>query len=220
MAKRITFHWTAGNYEPNSLDKSDYHFLVAYNAQSGVAEVRKQHPTDQRLPHTYRQNTDNIGISMCAMHLASTGNYGKQPITPLQVEAAAFVASQVALVKGIELSAIRTHAEYAMDDGYFLGNERGNDRWGDPVDGQTRWDVILQASKKKPTELQAVAKASADQLRERVQAYQARYGNPDIAFAQIAKMGPIYRVQVKGIEARQTDESFQRIGDVLSPFLI
>ncbi|MBS2037291.1 N-acetylmuramoyl-L-alanine amidase [bacterium] len=220
MSQRITFHWTAGNYLPNSLDKSDYHYLVAYDSQAGVAEVRKQHPTDQRLAHTYRRNTDNIGISMCAMIEASTNDYGAQPITALQVEAAAFVASQIALVKGVDLSLVRTHAEYAMDDGYFLDNADGVDVWGDPVRGDVRWDVILQASNGSAQELRAVAKASAEQLRERVSAYQAQFSDFDAAFAQVIKMGPIYRVRETGIEARQSDESFLRIGDVVRPFLI
>ena len=220
MAKRITFHWTAGNYEPNSDDKSDYHYLVAYNPQSKVAEVRKQHPTAQLLPHTYKQNTDNIGISMCAMLSATPANYGKQPITPLQVEAAAFVASQVAIAKGVALAKIRTHAEYAMDDAYFLGNEKGKDRYGFLVKGDTRWDVILKASTKNAQQLRAEATASADQLRARVEAYMGQFPNFDSAFAQVAKMGPIYRVSKSGIEARQPDETFQHIGNIISPFLI
>ena len=114
-----------------------YHFCV-----SGAEDVRVHHTHDLRdnmrdvrldpslpyAPHTSRRNSWSIGLSVAAMQDATPFDFGPCPVTMPQLDALCEVAAKLAAFYGIEVAAIRTHAEAALEDGYF-GHGPGHKRW-------------------------------------------------------------------------------------------
>jgi len=133
----ISLHWTAGGYMPNYIDLRHYHGGVETENQ-GVVQYRKWNDYNLDIPHTWRRNGELIGLTICGMVNAHTRDFGKQPIIPQQVEELCLAAAEVAELKNIPVTMIRTHAEWAIIDGYGPGS-------GDP---ETRWDLsILEPGK-------------------------------------------------------------------------
>ena len=142
-----------------------YHFVL-----SGPADVLVHHTHDLRanmrdvrldpsLPyaaHTARRNSWSIGLSIAAMRDATPSDFGPYPITEPQLDALCRVAATLAAFYGIDVAQVRTHAEAALDDGYFgAGGE------------SSRWDIARLHSATEPLRPDE-ATATGDWFRNRV----------------------------------------------------
>jgi N-acetyl-anhydromuramyl-L-alanine amidase AmpD len=89
---------------------------------------------------------------------ALPSDFGPYPLVAAQIDALCVVARTLADAYGIPLDAIRTHAEAALEDGYF----------GDDGD-ETRWDIARFAARAEPLE-EREATLTGDALRTRIAA--------------------------------------------------
>ena len=128
--KHIYLHWTAGRYDQFF---DDYHLNI-----DGEGKVyRTCSSLDELKAHTYRRNTGAIGITLCCALDASwqgeVPDLGSCPPTTLQLVALAKVVAVLCVGLGLALddSAVMTHAEAALVDGYGAGSG----------DSETRWDL-------------------------------------------------------------------------------
>lgn len=129
MKKGISLHWTAGLYRANEREKSLYHGGV--EVVDGFAVFDKWNNYYLSPGHTHGRNTDLIGLTICGMANATEAKWGNYPITKGQIEALCLAAAEIATLKKIPYMKIKTHAEYAILDGYGIHS-------GDP---ETRWDL-------------------------------------------------------------------------------
>ena len=117
---KITIHWTAGTYQPNTTDLEHYHFLID---GEGKRHNGKFKPEDNEncndgkyAAHTGGGNTGAIGVSMCAMagfnSAASCGNY---PITPVQLEACFKLCAELCKKYNIPVENVWTHYEFGIN---------------------------------------------------------------------------------------------------------
>lgn len=124
---KVYLHWTAGGY--NAVF-NDYHACIrgdgeVYFMTDNLAEVKN---------HTWKRNTNAIGISLCCAYNAQFPNkFGEYPPTNEQIET---MAEMIAIIsKELDIPIykgnIMTHAEAALIDGYGAYS-------GDP---ETRWDL-------------------------------------------------------------------------------
>jgi N-acetyl-anhydromuramyl-L-alanine amidase AmpD len=155
----IYLHWTGGDYEETF---AAYHFCIAgvgaprvvatHDLQANMRDVRAG---GAYAAHTHGRNSFAAGIALCAMRGAEPHDFGAWPVRDEQVELACALAARLCERYGIALEAVRTHAEAAVEDGYF----------GCAQD--ERWDVArLQPS---PGPLVAAdALATAAEFRRRV----------------------------------------------------
>jgi hypothetical protein len=132
--RSISLHWTAHRYDEVF---PAYHFCI-----SGADDVLVHHTHDLRenmrdvrldpslpyAPHTSCRNSWSIGLSVAAMQDATPSDFGPCPVTMSQLDALCEVAAMLAAFYGIDGAAIRTHAEAALEDGYF-GHGPGHKRW-------------------------------------------------------------------------------------------
>ncbi len=160
--RAISLHWTAGDYETVY---PAYHFCV-----TGPADPRVHHThdlranmrdvrTDPALPyaaHTRGRNSWSIGLSAAAMRDATPSDFGACPLSEPQLDALCRVAARLARFYAIDPAAIRTHAEAALDDGYFGAG-------GDEV----RWDIARLRPSPAPLEPRE-ATATGDWFRDRI----------------------------------------------------
>ena len=160
--RSLSLHWTGDDYERVF---PSYHFCLA-----GFHDVRVHHTHDLRAnmrdvrldpaapyaAHTAGRNAWSLGLAVAAMRDATPSDFGAYPLTGEQLEALCVVAARLAAFYGIPLGAIRTHAEAALDDGYFGAGSDG-----------ARWDIArLEPS---PRALEpAEATATGDALRHRI----------------------------------------------------
>jgi hypothetical protein len=159
--RSIFLHWTGGDY---TTVHSAYHFCL-----SGTEEILVHHTHDLRdnmrnvrldpsspyAAHTAGRNSWSIGLSIAAMREATPADFGPFPVTAAQIDALCRVAARLARFYEIDVAAIRTHAEAALEDGYF----------GDGDD--ERWDIARlrpSAEPLVPDEAQAVGEL----FRERI----------------------------------------------------
>jgi N-acetylmuramoyl-L-alanine amidase len=134
--RAIWLHWTAHDYA--SVFPA-YHFCLAgagdvfvhhtHDLRENMRDVRLD-PDAPYAAHTRGRNSWAIGISIAAMQDARPDDFGACPLTEPQLDAMCFVAAVLARFYGIDPAAIRTHAEAAVDDGYFGA---GSD--------ELRWDI-------------------------------------------------------------------------------
>jgi hypothetical protein len=140
--RSIALHWTAGDY---TTVFPAYHFclqgaddvrvVATHDPRANMRDVRGAEPGPYAA-HVAGRNSWSLGIAVCAMGGATPADFGRWPITGAQVDALARVAHVVAAAYGVPLAAIRTHAESAVDDGYFGAG-----------DDDQRWDIArLEAS--------------------------------------------------------------------------
>ena len=128
--KHIYLHWTAGRYDQFF---DDYHL----NIDGSGRVFRTCSSLDQIKAHTYKRNTGAIGITLCCALDASwqgeVPDLGNYPPTTLQLVALAKVVAVLCAGLGLALddSAVMTHAEAALVDGYGAGSG----------DSETRWDL-------------------------------------------------------------------------------
>ncbi len=78
--------------------------------------------------HTQGRNSFAAGLAVCAMRSATPSDFGFYPLRTEQVAALCAVAATLVRFYGIALDAVRTHAEAALEDGYF-GAESDDVRW-------------------------------------------------------------------------------------------
>jgi N-acetyl-anhydromuramyl-L-alanine amidase AmpD len=158
----IYLHWTGGGYG----DVFDaYHFCITAD-DAGRAQVVATHDLRANMrdvraggdyaAHTLGRNSFAIGIAICAMRDATPHDFGVAPMHERQIDAACALAARLCATYAIALGSVRTHAEAALDDGYFgCGEER-------------RWDIARLVPEPGPLRpLEAIS--TGDALRARVE---------------------------------------------------
>lgn len=155
-------HWTAGDYV--TLFPA-YHFCLRGAADVEVAATHdlRANMRDLRVAgsaayaaHTQGRNSFTAGIAICAMRDATPRDFGDYPLTAAQIEALCTVSAALVRFYRIALDAVRTHAEAALDDGYFGAS-------GDEV----RWDIARLEPSTAPL-LAGEAITVGDRLRRRI----------------------------------------------------
>ncbi len=162
--RSIALHWTAGDYETVF---PAYHLCLRGAADVAVVATHdlranmRDVAADGRAPyaaHVAGRNSWTIGIAICAMGGATPSDFGRWPLTRAQLDALAVVARTLADAYAIPLAAIRTHAEAALEDGYFGAG-----------DDDCRWDIARLAPSAAPLAPHE-ATATGNFLRQRIAA--------------------------------------------------
>jgi hypothetical protein len=159
--RAVLLHWTAGDY---ATIFPAYHFCLSgerdvvvtatHDLRANMRDVRDA--PDAYAAHTLGRNSYAAGIAVCAMHAASPRDFGSYPLTPDQIEALCVVAAALVRFYGIALHEVRTHAEAALEDGYFgAGGE------------DVRWDIARLHPAAQPLR-PAEALEVGDRLRRRI----------------------------------------------------
>ena len=166
--RSISLHWTAHDYA--SVFPA-YHFCISrpddvlvhhtHDLRENMRDVRLD-PSLPYAPHTRGRNAWSIGLSVAAMEGSTPSDFGRYPLTEPQLDALCRVAATLAAFYAIDVAAIRTHAEAALDDGYFGA---GSDAM--------RWDIARLRPSPAPL-VPADATAAGDWFRERIDALIAR----------------------------------------------
>jgi hypothetical protein len=162
--RAIYLHWTAHGYDEVF---PAYHFCIArpddvvvhhtHDLRENMRDVR----LDPELPyaaHTGGRNSRALGISIAAMRDSTPHDFGPNPLTIPQLDGMCRVAARLAAFYGVEVAAIRTHAEAALADGYFGAGP-----------GHQRWDIARLRPSPAPLE-PAEATRAGDWFRERIAA--------------------------------------------------
>jgi hypothetical protein len=160
--RSIWLHWTAGDY---ATVYPAYHYCVSgardplvhhtHDLRANMRDVRAE-PSLPYAAHTRGRNSWALGLAVAAMRDATPADFGACPLSEPQVEALCRVAAVLARFYAIAPGAIRTHAEAALDDGYFGAG-------GDEV----RWDIARLRPAPAPL-APAEASATGDWLRTRI----------------------------------------------------
>jgi hypothetical protein len=166
MLRTVYLHWTAGDYTQTY---DAYHFCIAL--RDGVPVVVETRPVeanarDVREPgepyaaHVVGRNSFAIGVAVCAMRDATPSDFGAYPLRDDMLDAACALVARVCARYRIPIDAehVRTHAEAAVDDGYFGAGE------------EQRWDIARLAPDARPL-APADARAVGDALRQRVRGF-------------------------------------------------
>jgi N-acetylmuramoyl-L-alanine amidase len=160
--RSISLHWTAHDYEAVF---PAYHFCLRGVSDIVVAQTHDLRANMRDLrsdssagyaAHTRGRNSYAAGIALCAMRGATPFDFGRFPLTAGQVEALCAVAAALARFYAIAPSDVRTHAEAALDDGYFGA---GSD--------DVRWDIARLEPSGQPLH-SGEALAVGDILRRRI----------------------------------------------------
>lgn len=157
--RTISLHWTAGDYQAVY---PAYHFCLrgpddvvvvqTHDLRANMRDLRGA-ADGSYAAHTAGRNSWSIGIAVCAMAGARPSDFGPYPLVRAQIDALCAVAATLAGVYGIPLASIRTHAEAALEDGYFGAA-------GDEL----RWDIARLEPHPEPL-AEAEARAAGDVLR-------------------------------------------------------
>jgi hypothetical protein len=120
----IVWHWTAGGWYPNDIDRAHYHFMVDKDGgKEGVHEGRfkpeanarnlGQVPTGQYAAHCGGGNSYAIGLALCGMAgYSSRANVGKYPLTRKQFEAACEKTAELCIEYEITPSPMTVYTHY------------------------------------------------------------------------------------------------------------
>jgi hypothetical protein len=159
----IALHWTAGDYDRIF---SAYHVclrgahdvevVVTHDLRANMRDLRRE-PDEPYAAHVAGRNSFLAGIAICAMEGATPHDFGRWPLTPMQLDALVVVARELATAYALPVDTIRTHAEFACDDGYF---GCGDDE---------RWDIARLEPSDAPLAREE-ARAVGDVLRARIAA--------------------------------------------------
>ena len=162
--RSISLHWTAGDYEAVF---PAYHFCLrgvseievvqTHDLRANMRDLRAD-PSEPYAAHTLGRNSWSIGIAVCGMGGARPSDFGSYPLTAAQIDALCVVARGLADAYAIPLAAIRTHAEAALEDGYFGAG-----------DDDLRWDIARLEARAEPLE-EREAVLTGDVLRARIAA--------------------------------------------------
>jgi hypothetical protein len=166
--RSIRLHWTAHGYDDVF---AAYHFCLSrpddvlvhhtHDLRDNMRDAR----LDPALPyaaHTAGRNSWAIGLAVAAMQDASPHDFGPCPVTAPQLDALCAVAATLAAFYGIEPAAVRTHAEAALEDGYFGAG--GAD---------LRWDIARLQPSPEPLDPSEAAR-TGDWFRQRIAGMIAR----------------------------------------------
>jgi hypothetical protein len=134
--RAIYLHWTAGDYVTTY---PAYHFCVGLDG-AGAALVTETHDLRANMrdvrggnapyaAHTAGRNSFAIGIAVCGMRDATPHDFGAFPLRDDLVGLACETAARLCATYAIPVVAahVRTHAEAALDDGYF--GSGADERW-------------------------------------------------------------------------------------------
>jgi hypothetical protein len=162
--RSISLHWTAHDYEAVF---PAYHFCLrgvsdvmvvqTHDLRANMRDLRRD-PSRPYAAHTLGRNSWSIGLAVCGMAGAEPVDFGRYPLAPAQIDALCVVARTLADAYRIPLAAIRTHAEAALEDGYFGA---GSD--------ESRWDIARLEPRPQPLEARE-AIATGNELRARIAA--------------------------------------------------
>ena len=162
--RAISLHWTAHGYDEGF---PAYHFCITrpddvlvhhtHDLRENMRDVRLA-PEQPYAPHTRGRNAWSIGLSIAAMRDATPSDFGTCPLTAAQLEGLCEVAATLAAFYGIAPAAIRTHAEAALEDGYFGA---GSD--------ELRWDIARLRPSPEPLRPEEATR-TGDWFRERIAA--------------------------------------------------
>jgi hypothetical protein len=161
--RAIWLHWTGGDYAAvfptYHLCLSGARDVIVHQTHDLRANMRDVRVASDRpyAAHTEGRNSWAIGIAICGMLGATPEDFGDCPLTEPQLAALGTVCARVADGYGIALAEIRTHAEAALEDGYF------------GAAGERRWDIARLAPAPAPLD-PAEARAAGDILRARIAA--------------------------------------------------
>jgi len=161
----VYLHWTAGDYA-TSYDA--YHFCIARDAADRPV-LRATHDLRENMrdvrrggayaAHTAGRNSHAIGVAICGMARATPSDFGAYPLREDQIELACATVADLCRAYGIGIDpgSVRTHAEAAVEDGYF----------GDGAD--QRWDIARLVPSPEPLHPREAA-GTGDVLRARIAA--------------------------------------------------
>jgi hypothetical protein len=157
-------HWTGDDYEKVF---PSYHFCITgfqdtwvhhtHDLRANMRDVRLA-PDEPYAAHTFGRNSWSLGLAVAGMRGATPADFGPYPISAAQLEALCSVAARLAAFYAVPIGAIRTHAEAALDDGYFGAG-------GD----ESRWDIARFTPSPRPL-VPADATTAGDALRRRIAA--------------------------------------------------
>ncbi len=161
-------HWTGGDYEETF---AAYHYCialrdgvpVAIETHDPAANARDVRACDGAYAaHVADRNSHALGVAVCGMRDATPQDFGTFALRDDMLEAACALVARLCGAHGIPIDAahVRTHAEAALDDGYFGSGQ------------QERWDIARVRPGPGPLDSRE-ARDTAEYLRERVRAYAA-----------------------------------------------
>lgn len=107
----VTEHWTAGPY---GVGFHDYQILIA----DSYILVSTDFLNYAKHQHTWRRNSQNIGMAYMAMVNATERNPGPCPVTAGMMERMGIVKALLARRYGFGFSSFVDHAHWANVDGY------------------------------------------------------------------------------------------------------
>jgi len=116
---RVIFHWTAGVYEPNGLDRHSYHILIdgegdLVRGEFSIADNVRPRPGEYAA-HTLNCNSGSIGVALCGMAGAVERPFdpGLRPIKAVQWQKLAHVLTDLCLFYNIPITprTVLSHAE-------------------------------------------------------------------------------------------------------------
>jgi hypothetical protein len=160
--RSISLHWTAGDYRTVY---SAYHFCVSlgdderpqviatHDLRANMRDVRAESGAPYAA-HTFGRNSYAIGVAVAAMGGATPYDFGAYPLRDDMLGLMCRLVRRLCTAYAIPVTraTVRTHAEAALDDGYF----------GDGED--ERWDIArLRAQPRALVPAEAIA--TADRLR-------------------------------------------------------
>lgn len=165
--RQIYLHWTGGDYA--SVYRA-YHFCIAagddgapivvatHDIRANMRDVRGEDAA--YAAHTAGRNSFALGLAICGMGGAEPEEFGAYPLRDDMVAAACELAARACAAYAIEIAAARvmTHAEAALEDGYFGS---GPDE---------RWDIARLSPSADPL-VPDDARRTGDLLRARIRAF-------------------------------------------------
>lgn len=134
--KQIYLHWTAGGY--SSIPRGSYHTVI-----TGDGKAHNVIPYTQKGEHTYRRNTNSVGLSLAAM--GGSPDPWSIPPTAAQLSGMALETAKIAKAWGwsasdINIKNVLTHAEAGSNkDGRNMHDNYGPKEWGGTGE---RWDLF------------------------------------------------------------------------------
>jgi hypothetical protein len=164
--RRVYLHWTAGDYHTVF---PAYHFCVALDAagepvvcatndlRANARELSAGDDPPEYAAHVAGRNSFACGIAVAAMAGATPQHFGAFPLRDDLVDALCRVTALVCARYSIAIApgSVATHAEAALEDGYFGAGE------------DERWDIARLKGDARPL-VPADALATAEELRARI----------------------------------------------------
>jgi hypothetical protein len=129
---------------------------ATHDLRANMRDVRAE-PALPYAAHTAGRNAYAIGIAVCAMDSATPADFGPAPLTEAQLDGLIAVCTRLVHRYAIPLANVRTHAEAALEDGYFGSGP------------EQRWDIARFAPRPDPLD-PAEAVAAGAWFRSRIAA--------------------------------------------------